>query len=229
MGFFDDLTGKSAFAAQQKGIDRNRLALDNFVQGSGKYLKEGLAKQEADYTKAIDAFNPYTTAGSSATTLYSDALGLNGADGSARATGAFQTGPGYQFAQDEAAKAGLRAASAGGMLASGNTLAALSDRAQGIADQEYGTWLDRLQGLSGQGLQAAGGQAGAYQGRGDVYDEFSEDVIARDSSVLASRMGLNTDEASLKAQEAASRGGLFGGLLKTGLSLGTKAFTGGMF
>lgn len=229
MSFLGALTGSDATDAIKGGIQKNMNLMNSFDRRSNAIIENFGQKQIKDYTSAIDSFNPYTTAGESATTLYSDALGLNGSEGNTRATGAFQTGPGYQFALDQGTQAALRGASAAGMLNSGNTLTALTDYGQGMANQEYGSWLDRLQGMSSQGLAAAGGQASAYQGRGDALKEYGDTRVNLAGSVLQGRMGLNNDMASIRAQEAANKGGLFGNLLKTGISLGTKAFTGGMF
>jgi hypothetical protein len=43
-----------------------------------------------------------------------------------------------------------------GRLASGNTLAALSDYNRGMAQQDYGTWWDRQSGVASMGLNATG-------------------------------------------------------------------------
>lgn len=88
--------------------------------------------------------------------------------------------PGYQFAQDESMRATRRQMSAQGMGESGNVLAALQQRASGLAAQQYGTIIDRLMNLSaatpGNAAQGAqlygnlesqriGGQAQAAIGR----------------------------------------------------------------
>ena len=92
--------------------------------------------------------------------------------------------PGYQFRMNQGMKALERSAAAKGNLLSGNTLAAAQEFGQGLASQEYGNTINRLQnavatqapGLSQQAglLQGAGGylnQAGQQQGAaaGDIY------------------------------------------------------------
>lgn len=89
-------------------------------------------------------FDPSLARDTAGATMYANGLGLNGAAGNAAATGAFQAGPGYQFALDQGMQALTRGASAGGMLASGNTLTAANQFGQGLANQEYGNWLGRL-------------------------------------------------------------------------------------
>lgn len=98
---------------------------------------------------------PYRDAGSKALGYYQDFLGANGADASASARNMFQTSPGYQFAQDEGIRATEGGAAARGGLLSGGTLKALQERGQGLANQEYGSYLDRFLGLANMGQNSA--------------------------------------------------------------------------
>lgn len=98
---------------------------------------------------------PYRDAGSQALGYYQDFLGVNGPEASARARDMFQTSPGYDFAFDEGMRATEGGAAARGGLLSGGTLKALQARGQGLANQEYGSYLDRFLGLSSMGENAA--------------------------------------------------------------------------
>jgi hypothetical protein len=91
---------------------------------------------------------------------YQDSLGLNGGAGSARAVNAFQTAPGYQFQLAEGQKALERSAAARGNLFSGATGKGLVRYGQGVANQAYGTYQDRLSGLATLG-ENAGAQTGS--------------------------------------------------------------------
>ncbi|GGE36370.1 hypothetical protein GCM10007276_12310 [Agaricicola taiwanensis] len=144
----------------------NFLAAELGTAGNSarKYLDDAYSTAEGLYGDAQERFSPFAGLGTQAAGIYGDAMGLNGPGGNERAVAAFQTGPGYEFAQDAAAKAGARAASAGGMLNSGNAMIALADRSQGIADQEYDDWLNRMSGLTSMGAQVAGQQAGLDTG-----------------------------------------------------------------
>jgi hypothetical protein len=66
----------------------------------------------------------------------------------------FQATPGYQFAVDEAQKGLERSAAARGIRMSGATLDAAQDQRLGMANQEYGTYYNRLAGLAGTGQTA---------------------------------------------------------------------------
>jgi hypothetical protein len=113
-------------------------------------------------------FNPYSTTGQNANTMYANALGLNGPSGNAAATGAFQTSPGYNFALQQGTQALDRSAAGSGNFGSGNAAIALQNYGQGMANQQYGNWLSNLNGLNSQGLQAAAGQTGVEQSLANI-------------------------------------------------------------
>lgn len=140
---------------QQKGLD----AL------AGAYA-QGRSDLGTGFERAVATLDPYARAGGAASTMYSNSLGLNGADGNAAATSAFQASPGYQWQVDQATDAAARKANSLGMAASGNTLAALTTLGQNLANQEYSGWQDRLNGLGQQGFQASQGIANAATGLG---------------------------------------------------------------
>lgn len=77
----------------------------------------------------------------------------------------FRASPGYQFAREEGIRAIDQAAGARGLLGSGARLRELTRYGTGVANQEYGNWLSRLQSLAGVG-QAASGQAASLAQQG---------------------------------------------------------------
>ena len=72
----------------------------------------------------------------------------------------FRTDPGYQFRLGEATRETERAAASRGFNRSGNVMAAIDQRSQDVASQEYNNIINRLIGLSGATPQnaIAGGQ-----------------------------------------------------------------------
>lgn len=222
MSFLSSLFGGGAAL---DAVNQNRGLITGFQTKGNQIINTGEEKSLGALNSAIGAFNPYAQAGAGATGLLGGALGLNGADGTKAAQDAFQAGPGYQFALDQGTQAALRGASAGGMLGSGNTLTALAQYGQGLANQEYGSWLDRLQGLSGQGLQAASGQAQGYGNIANLYQGTADDRLGLESNIVQGLMGNNQQRAQIEEQQ----GGFLGGLLGKGLSFGLKAATGGLF
>lgn len=73
----------------------------------------------------------------------------------------FEASPGYQFQLEEGNKALERAAAARGLNLSGATLRESGRFNQGLANQEYGTHLNRLASLAGAGQTAVGQQMSA--------------------------------------------------------------------
>jgi hypothetical protein len=98
---------------------------------------------------------PYRALGESAIPQLKDLLGLSGKD----PTAALRATPGYQFARDEGLTGAKNAATASGMLLSGNTLEALDKYGTGLADQTYQQAVQNSMGVTGLGQAAAAGQA----------------------------------------------------------------------
>jgi len=64
----------------------------------------------------------------------------------------FRNTPGYRFLLDQGTQARERLASAAGGVISGNTLAALEEYGQGLADQTFNNYLSQVGMLAGQGV-----------------------------------------------------------------------------
>lgn len=146
-------------------------------------------------------------AGKGALATYEGSLGLGGEAGRAAATGAFQASPGYEWRVNQATDGLARKASSLGALGGGNTMAAISDRAGQMANQEYSGWQDRLNGLSTQGLQGAGAQAGLYKGLGDLGVQLGRDEAGLHGQYAGQRSGVYTGTAG---QEASALGNYTG-------------------
>ncbi len=140
----------------------------------------------------------------------------------AAAVSAYQSSPGYQFQLDQGLQALRRSASSRGMLGSGSTSADILGYSQGLADQDYSSWLDRLQGLGSQGIGMAGARAGIQTGIGGKAYETGESLAD-----LGWKAATGAGNA-LAQKESAEGQGLLGGI-----SLGTKllgsALGGGSF
>lgn len=78
----------------------------------------------------------------------------------------FQQTPGYQFQMDQGIQARDRGAASRGMLLSGAAQKELTRFGQGTANQEYGTWLNRVGQVAGQAPQATSQVGGVYSGLG---------------------------------------------------------------
>jgi hypothetical protein len=150
MGLFDFLA---------PGVDNRGMARQNRLLRKGqKQLEESREEGRQDITQGADAARPafqgavdlFAGLGDEyrpGFDMYKNSLGLNGQGGYDAALGAFQQGPGYQFALDQANQNVLRNSAALGGVASGNTMMGLSDRAQQLQNMEFGNWQDRLAGF----------------------------------------------------------------------------------
>lgn len=161
-----------------------------------------------------------------ATSLGLDALGVNGAGGNARAVQAFQASPGYQYAVDQSLDGIARKANALGVSAGGNTLAALSDRAGNMANQEYGSWLDRLTGYVSPELAATGGMAGYEAAKAPVYTGSANSIA---NLGTATTTGVNDQNTQAANAEMAGSKNLwnFGLQAATALASGGTSLLGG--
>jgi len=133
--------------------------------------REGLKQQQAQFdTTRGDALNvyntsrndlsPYRNIGTNALLALSDTLGIArpaGFETTNTGNPRFQTDPGYEFAKAE----GMKAVDARfpGMSRSGAKMKALNTYGQGVADQQYGNWLDRLGKVASVGQTATGQSA----------------------------------------------------------------------
>jgi len=104
---------------------------------------------------------PWTQAGGVANTQTSDLLGLNGQEAADRAMATFQKSPGYDFQMSEGLGAVDAGAAGRGLLRSGGVLKAEQKYGSDLANQEFGTYYNRLFDLSKLGETAAAKQGAA--------------------------------------------------------------------
>lgn len=229
MGIFDVFTGgpaKDAAAKNSALFQQNQTNGTNILQGGQTNAIGSLDAAKSAYAPLSDLGTKY----GAGTGLYLDSLGANGAAGNTRATDAFHAGPGYNYAVGQALEGVNRGAVAAGGAPgglSGNTLAALSDRAGNMANQEYGGWQDRLAGLISPELSAtsgaASGVAGADTGQAGVYSNTASNIANLGTNTTNSVTGQNTQAANA---ELAGSGNLWGLGLNLA-KLGVGAATGG--
>ena len=200
--------GNSASKASQAYIK----ALQQAQQYLGGELNQGLSN-----------YSPYLSAGSKATGMLSDLLGTPGQGlltpwtqqfTAPTAAQAEQT-PGYQFQLNQGLNALQNSAAGRGGLLSGRTLADMNNYAQGTASTNYqnvfnnaltqyqsayNTFLNnqnneysRLMGLSGEGLNAAGGAGNLISGiGGDIASLYGQQGAARAQGIMGASNAYNS-------------------------------------
>lgn len=133
-----------------------------------KAIKYGIDMQAKIAEQARADALPWMQAGRGALEQLVGELGM----GPANFQSKFDKTPGYDFRMQEGQKAVVNNLNALGMKNSGAALKQLTRYGQGLASDEYGTYMNRLSGLSGTGqtqvnnTNAMMAQSGANQARG---------------------------------------------------------------
>lgn len=218
LGFLGDLLGLNKGNATKDAAGQNKDIIGGYDTKGNSIINAG-AKQAGGYLGQVAGlYKPI--AGS--TGLYADAMGLNGAGGSSRAEAAFQTNPGYEFQQQQGIQALDRSASARGQYQSGGAMTDVLGYSQGLADQSYGSWLDRLNGLSNTALA---GQTGALNNQANLATGTASQKLGLAGEVASGYMGANNQYAQ---GEEANKAGI-ASLGSNLLGMAGKAFGWGGF
>ncbi|MCU1338847.1 MAG: hypothetical protein JWO19_4428 [Bryobacterales bacterium] len=186
-----------------------------------KSLKQAQDYLKGQEQQGLQNYSPYLDAGKGATTTLSSLLGTPGQGLLQNWTGQFnaptaeqaQQTPGYQF-QLKAGQDAIQNSAAGkGSLLTGRTLADLNNYAQGTASTNYQNTFNnsltqyqsaynsflnnqnnqysRLMGLSGEGLQAAGGAGSLISGiGGDIASLYGQQGAAAAGGTMALGQGI---------------------------------------
>jgi hypothetical protein len=173
--------GIGAVGAVAGGIMQNQ-AIKSGQSAANQAIQQGVST-------ATNQLSPWTTAGQPALTDQSDLLGLNGQPAADAAMAKFQSSPGYQFQLNQGLRTVDAGAAAKGFARSGAALQAEQEFGQGLAASDFGNYWNRLQQLSGSGLTAAGGIAGAATGG-------ASNIAQTDASAATAQSGIYGNEAS---------------------------------
>lgn len=140
---------EKAIAEQRGGLAEGRGDLE-------QYLAEGQGNIKDYLQQGGDILNPYLTAGTDSLEAYLNSMGMGGEDGYQNFVDQFHKSPGYEFQMQQGQQAIDRSAAAKGMGKSGALTKATMRFGQGLANQEFGSYQDRLAAMAEQGLGAAG-------------------------------------------------------------------------
>jgi hypothetical protein len=245
-GFWESIlapfTGKpieDAAKLKEQGI-RTGLAEQAGKYGTGRDVLTDY------YTRALQPFMDLQGAAGGGYQAYADATGANGPEGLARARQNFQAGPGFNFALDQGVNAINRSGVARGA-ATGNILRDAQTFGSGLANQEWGNYVNRLAPWLGQGTalagsvsdinRALGGELSrSYTGEGDAaaraYGAIGDvQGQAAMSPYLAGQniWGLLMQGAKIAAGAAGGAGMGAGGMGTGGMGLPKGNATGGLY
>lgn len=179
-------------------------AINSGADSALGYLGQGYNGAQGYLNQAGGAYSPLAALGTkygAGTSTYLDSLGINGAEGNARASAAFAPSQAYNFNLDQGLEAINRSRNARGMVNSGNTDRDAQTYGAGLASNEYKGWQDRLADLINPELSAtagaASGQAGVYGQQANMANNFGTNQAGVASgrgsmlSDLSSRYGIN--------------------------------------
>jgi hypothetical protein len=148
----------SVYSSEEAKKDAEKAAdVQEKKYEKGLELQEEQAEaQRVQAQTQQDQLSPYREAGTAALDQQQRFLGLQGPEAQAEAYASFQESPGQQFLREQGLRlAGSSAANRG--VGGGERLRELSKFNQGLALQQYDTHMNRLSGISGQGLGATSG------------------------------------------------------------------------
>lgn len=129
-----------------------------------------------------------------------DILGrLYGTNGQSPDMSAFTASPGYQFRLGEGQNALESSAAARGGLFSGATGQALTNYGQNAASQEFDNYIQRLFGMSGMGMNAAGAKGNIINGQANVMQDIGNNQATRimSQSNAIGNLGNRAEEAAM--------------------------------
>jgi len=169
-------------------------ALGYLDQGSSAALGR-LDQAKAGIGGAYDSLTALANKYGAGADMYSNSLGLGGAAGTQAAQDAFKAGPGYDFQLNQGLDAISRRRNMTGAASGGNVDRDAQNYGQGLANQEYGKWQDRLGTYNQLQLGATGaaatGTAGENAARGqlDVTGANLLNQAGQNRATIASNQG----------------------------------------
>src|SRR5262245_39310004 len=197
-GGFDQARGdlasgyRTAYGDVRSLLGGGANAIDLGRAGGLASLAGGLGGAASAYERGIAPLGAAAGQAGDAASLYLDALGMRGPEGVSRAQGAFTTSPGYNFALDQGLEAINRSRNISGQLAGGNTSRQAQQFGQGLAQQEYSNFLNRLQPYAGLQSQLLGQQGQLLSGLGGIYSgtgQFGANFLGGQGQALANLYG----------------------------------------
>lgn len=202
--------------ALKGGYNTATGAINESAGSAQDYLRDGGAQGMQALTssadKAAGAWDSVAGLGQkygAGTNLYMDALGINGAEGNARAQAAFNAGPGTQFAIDQGLEAINRRRNAGGMLDSGNADRDATQFAMGLANQSYGDWRNSLAGFISPEMSTT---TNAAQGKSSVWSQQGTNQANLLSQLAERQANVATNRGQALANLASGQGTTIGNL-----------------
>lgn len=206
MGYLDQGANTAAgLIGQNKPIYDNAYGTARDAIGGGYDAAINASKGVNNYLMPL-----YQT-GLQSNSAWADAMGFNGAEGSARSSQAFRATPGIQDAIRSGEDSITRQASVTGGLASGNILKALQNEAIKTTNSFHGQYMDRLAGGQNMGLQAASGMGQNDLANASLHADRGNALAGLAMNHGNNLAGINNAQAGIYAGLGDSKAGLVQG------------------
>lgn len=183
MGYYYDAQNKVAYDAKVAAIDKQISDIKNGKDKNTNSLTALQNTYDTNYESTPDYF------------------GYTGDEKNAELAAT----PGYQFSLSQGQEAINRSAAAAGMFNSGNTLAALDQYSQGLAQQTYNQYMSNLFGMAQMGNQAtfqiAANQAATGVGQANIIGQISANTIGGGQAALNTYTGIGTAQYNALAAQ----------------------------
>lgn len=206
--------------AESDAANANRGLYQNYYGYGQDFLGQGYQTGQQNLNSATDLYRNLASQYGRGTSLYLDALGINGADAARNAQSSFTTSPGYEQGINAGLDAINRRRAAAGMANSGNADLDALNFAQNNQNQQYNNWLSGLSGINQNNITATQGQAAGYGSLADLASQYSQNQTGLLGNYTSGMTSANNLEAAGKAAGAKN-------LLGAGLSLATLGAGGG--
>jgi hypothetical protein len=154
------------FAMAAAGIGAVGTIAGGLMQSST--AKAGQAQAQKQFEQQRSDLAPFRDAATAPLQAQQDLLGLNGQPAADAAMQSYQKSPGYAWQFGEGLRAVDAGAAASGLTRSGAALQAEQTFGQGLANSDFGTYYNRLMGLSTLGENAAAGGASTANAAGNA-------------------------------------------------------------
>jgi hypothetical protein len=202
--FGDIIAGTGAAATAYMAGNAAKKATNQAVKG----INQGVGEQRDNLDFVKGSYAPYTSTGGNALSVIGNLSGANGQQSQLNAFGNYIESPEVAFSRDQGIKAIDRSATSNGNLYSGRTLTDLNEFGQGVAQQGYGSYYDRLAKLAGMGLDATGSVAGYSTGAANNISDLlvgkgltkAAGTIGKTNAYIGGIQGVGDSLSSLSGQ-----------------------------
>lgn len=142
------------------GVAGTALASSSAANAQKKAAQTASATEQNMFNQAAGYEQPYISGGQGAYSTLNNLLGVGGSGNSSQMQDALSNLPGYQFTLNQGLKSTQNSAAARGLGDSGAALKGAANYATGLANTNYGNYVNQLQNSATLGANAANSLAG---------------------------------------------------------------------